>query len=139
MNGNCLVICFLFQGKGKGKSPTDPGRVLNTRLSLLFTGSRWCDLPKGPLWFSRKAAHRWLQRWYEDRTMALLQARIPGLSQNHGIIKWSSGAVDASFSPGQRWWSLSEPQRQRKGDFDTLTGGPRRHALVSHNDSGKWK
>ncbi|MFP6720286.1 MAG: hypothetical protein VCF25_08480 [Candidatus Poribacteria bacterium] len=71
--------------------------------------------------------------------MALLQARILGLSQNHGIIKWSSGAVDASFSPGQRWWSLSEPQRQRKGDSDTLTGGPRRHALVSHNDSGKWK
>ena len=39
--------------------------------------------------------------WYQDGTMALLQARIQGLSQNHGIIKWSSGAVDASFSPGK--------------------------------------
>ena len=53
----------------KGKPATDPRRVLNTLLYLLFTGSRWCDLLKGPLWFSRSAAHRWLQRWYEDRTM----------------------------------------------------------------------
>ena len=48
---------FPVPGKrGKGKPPTDPRRVLNMLLYLLFTGSRWCDLPKWPLWFSRSAA-----------------------------------------------------------------------------------
>ncbi|MFP6721508.1 MAG: transposase [Candidatus Poribacteria bacterium] len=122
----------------KGKPATDPRRVLNMLLYLLFTGCRWYDVPRGP-YGSPKVPLGWLQRWYEDGTMALLQARILGLSQNHGIIKWSSGAVDASFSPGQRWWSQSGPRRQRKGDSNTLTGGSRRHALISHNDSGKWK
>ena len=34
--------------RGKGKPPTDPRCALNTLLYLLFTGCRWCDVPRGP-------------------------------------------------------------------------------------------
>ncbi|BAY14100.1 transposase [Calothrix sp. NIES-2098] len=42
--------------------------VLNTLLYILITGSRWCDIPKGEIWVSKSAAHRWLQRWQTDVT-----------------------------------------------------------------------
>ena len=32
----------------KGKPATDPRRVLNMLLYLLFTGCRWYDVPRGP-------------------------------------------------------------------------------------------
>jgi transposase len=36
-----------------GYPKTPPRKVLNSLLYILFTGCRWCDLPKGPHWASR--------------------------------------------------------------------------------------
>nr|NGY95963.1 hypothetical protein [Neochlamydia sp. AcF84] len=44
----------------KGKPHTPWRKIYNSLFWILITGSRWCDLPKGPNWGSRSAAHRWL-------------------------------------------------------------------------------
>jgi integrase len=77
-------------------------QVVNTLLYVLITGRRWCDLPRRPPWASKSAAHRWLQRWQADGTLAAMQARLLGLAEERGIIQWQYGAVDGSFSPWQR-------------------------------------
>ena len=40
--------------------------VVNTRLYVLITGCRWCDVADGPQWAAKSAAHRWLQRWQAE-------------------------------------------------------------------------
>ncbi|MEJ6486064.1 transposase, partial [Nostoc punctiforme UO1] len=77
--------------------------VLNTLLYVLITGCRWCDVPKGEIWASKSAAHRWLQRWEADGTLEDLQARTLGIAEERGLINWGYGAVDGSFSPWKRW------------------------------------
>src|SRR5918999_904348 len=62
------------------------------RVHVLITGCHWCDLPRGSPWASQSAAHRWLQRWHTDGTLAALQARILGIAEGHGIIQWQYGA-----------------------------------------------
>jgi transposase len=88
--------------RGRGMPHTPFRKVVNTLLYVLITGCRWCDLPRGPPWASKSAAHRWLQRWQVDGTLAAMQARILGLAEEHGMIQWQYGAVDGSFSPWQR-------------------------------------
>ena len=73
--------------------------VLNTLLYILITGCRRCDVPKGEIWASKSSAHRWLKCWQTDGTLENLQARILGIAEERGLIKWSYGAVDGSFSP----------------------------------------
>lgn len=91
------------QKRGKGM-PHAPFRfVINTLLYLLITGCRWCDVPQGPPWASKSSAHRWLQRWYQDGTLELLEQRILNIAQERGLIRWEYGAVDGSFSPWQGW------------------------------------
>ena len=46
--------------------------VVNTLLYVLITGCRWCDVPKGEIWASKSAAHRWLMRWETDGTLESL-------------------------------------------------------------------
>ena len=82
--------------------PTPFRKVVNRLLYVLLTGCRWCDVPRGHQWASKSAAHRWLQRWQEDGTLALMHARLLGLAEEHGLIQWHYGAVDGSFAPGQR-------------------------------------
>lgn len=77
--------------------------VLNTLLYILIAGCRWCDIPKGEIWASKSSAHRWLKRWQTDGTLENLQARILGIAEERGLINWSYGAVDGSFSPWKRW------------------------------------
>jgi len=48
--------------RGRGMPPTPFRQVVNTLLSLLITGCRWCDTPRGPLWASKSAAQRCHQR-----------------------------------------------------------------------------
>ena len=85
------------------KMPHSPFRyVLNTLLYVLITGCRWCDVPKGKIWASKSSAHRWLKRWECDGTLESLQARILGIAEEKGLIDWSYGAVDGSFSPWKR-------------------------------------
>jgi len=76
-------------------------KVINTLLYVLITGCRWCDVPFGPPWASKSAAHRWLKRWESDGTLEELQNRILGLAENLGEIDWNNGAIDGSFSPGK--------------------------------------
>ena len=83
--------------------PRTPFRkVVNTLLYVFMTGCRWCDLPRGPQWASKSAAHRWLQRWQDDGTLAAMQARLLGLAEACGMIQWPYGAVDGSFAPWHR-------------------------------------
>ena len=70
--------------RGRGMPPTPFRQVVNTVLSLLITGCRWCDTPRGPLWASKRAAHRWWQRWQADGTLATMQARVLGLAEDAG-------------------------------------------------------
>jgi hypothetical protein len=42
---------------------------------------------------------RWLKRWYEDGTLEQLKGRILALAEEKGMINWTYGAVDGSFSP----------------------------------------
>ena len=88
--------------RGRGMPHTPFRQVVNTLLYVLITGCRWCDLPRGPQWASKSAAHRWLQRWQADGTLAAMQARLLGLAEERGMIQWQYGAVDGSFSPRQR-------------------------------------
>ena len=86
----------------RGMPPTPFRQVVNTLLDVLITGCRWCDLPRGSQWASKSAAHRWLQRWQVDGTLAAMPARILGLAEEHGMIQWPYGAVDGAFSPWHR-------------------------------------
>ena len=83
--------------------PHTPFRyVLNSLLSILIPGCPWCDLPKGQIWASKSSAHRWLKKWKEDGTFEYLQARILASAESIGLINWSLGAIDGSFSPTER-------------------------------------
>jgi transposase len=77
-------------------------KVVHTLLYVLITGGRWCDRPRGPQWASKSAAHRWLQRWQADGTLAAMHAHLRGLAEARGRMQWQDGAVDGSFSPWHR-------------------------------------
>ena len=96
--GNIFPAC---EKRGRGMPPVPPRRILNSLLSILITGCRWCDLPRGPQWASRSSSHRRLQSWHIDGTLNKLRAVILGLAENEGLIHRKSGAVDGSFSPGK--------------------------------------
>ncbi len=82
------------QGRGM---PHVPFRyVLNSLLYILITGCRWCDIPRGQIWASKSASHRWLKRWREDGTFEYLQGRILALADTRGLINWNEGARDGS-------------------------------------------
>ena len=88
--------------RGRGMPHTPFRKVVNTILYILITGCRWCDIPRGPPWASKSAAHRWLRRWQVDGTLAAMQARLLGLAEEQGMIQWPYGAVDGTLSPRQR-------------------------------------
>ena len=89
------------QKRGRGMPHAPFRQILNTLLYVLITGCRWCDVPRGPQWASKSATHRWLQRWQVDGTLAAMQARILGVAEEKGMIRWEYGAVDGAFSPWQ--------------------------------------
>ena len=88
--------------RGRGMPHPPFRKVVNTLLYVLITGCRWSDLPRVPPWASKSAAHRGLQRWQADGTLAAMQARILGLAEEQGMIQWPYGAVDGAFSPWHR-------------------------------------
>ena len=47
----------------------------------------------------KKFSLGWLKCWQTDGTLENLQARILGIAKERGLINWSYGAVDGSFSP----------------------------------------
>jgi len=85
--------------RGRGMPHMPLKTILNTLLYVLVTGCRWCDVPRGPQWASKSATHRWLQCWQADGTLAAMQARVLGIAEERGMIRWAYGAVDGAFAP----------------------------------------
>jgi len=104
--------------RGRGMPHAPFRKIINTLLYILITGCRWCDIPRGPQWASKSSTHRWLQRWQADRTLAAMQARILGLAEAQGMIRWDYGAVDGAFSPweGRRRGGRTRWEGQRHPD-----------------------
>src|SRR5262245_34256052 len=88
--------------RGRGMPHTPCRTVVNTWLSVLSTGGRWCDLPHGPPWASKSAAHRGRPRWQADGTLAAMPAHVLGLAEERGMMQWPYGAVDGSCAPWHR-------------------------------------
>jgi len=74
--------------RGRGMPHIPFRQVLNTQLYVLITGCRWCDIPRGQQSASKSSAHRWLKRWYEDRTLEKLKQRILAVAEEKGLINW---------------------------------------------------
>ena len=102
--------------RGRGMPHAPFRKILNTLLYVLITGCRWCDVPREPQWASKSATHRWLQRWQADGTLAAMQARILGVAEERGMIRWEYGAVDGAFSPGEGWRRGRCPRRKGQGN-----------------------
>ena len=68
-------------------------------LEVLMTGRRWGAVPRGLCRASQRAPHRWLQRWQAEGTLAALPARMLGVAEARGLIRWADGAVDGACSP----------------------------------------
>ncbi len=88
--------------RGRGMPHADWRKVLNTIIWVLITGCRWCDIPKGEIWGSRSASHRWLGRWVDDGSWERFKASLLGAAELAGKIDWTRASVDGSFSPGKR-------------------------------------
>lgn len=82
---------------------------------ILITGSRWCDLPKGPIWGSRSATHRWLGEWQENGTLNNLLFALKESAHLAGMIKWDRLAVDGFFSGGKGGGELVDYGYKGKG------------------------
>ena len=124
--------------RGRGMPHVPFRQVLNTLLYILITGCRWCDVPRGPQWASKSATHRWLRRWQADGTLAAMQARILGVAEEQGLIRWEYGAVDGAFSPWQGWGRGRRPRGQRQRHFDPQPHRGQRHALSAPRHAGQW-
>jgi transposase len=70
--------------RGRGMPHVPFRAVVNTLLYVLITGCRWYDIPCGPAYASKSAAHRWLQRWQADGSLARMQARLLSALQKKG-------------------------------------------------------
>ena len=103
------------QKRGCGMPHAPFRQLLNTLLYVLITGCRWCDVPRGPQWASKSATQRWLPRWQADGTLAVMQARMLGVAEEKGMIRWEYGAVDGAFSPWQGWGRGRRPRGKGKG------------------------
>ena len=85
------------RGRGMPRAPLRS--CLNSLLYLLFTGSRWCDLPRGEQWASKSSAHRAVKRWADNGTLISLFQRLLHIADAQQLIDWTAGSVDGSFSP----------------------------------------
>ena len=124
--------------RGRGMPHVPFRQVLNTLLYILLTGCRWCDVPRGPQWASKSATHRWLQRWQADGTLAAMQARILGVAEEKGMIRWEYGAVDGAFSPWQGWGRGRRPRGERQRDFHPQPHRGKRDAFGEPDHTGQW-
>src|SRR5256885_15359489 len=72
--------------RGRGMPHAPFRKIWNTLLSVLITGCRRCDVPRGPPWASKSATQRGLQRWPVDRTLAAMPVRMRGIAEEQGMI-----------------------------------------------------
>lgn len=85
-----------------GKPHTPWRKVCNTIFWVLITGGRWIDVPIGPLWGSKSAAHRWLGVWQEDGTLDKILTALLEIADLEGKLDWDRLAADGFFFSGQR-------------------------------------
>lgn len=85
--------------KRMGRPPPDMRKVINTILYVQITGCRWCDVPKGEQWAPRSTAHEWLGKLQDMGIWERVKNELLTLADRFGLIDWSKGAVDGSFSP----------------------------------------
>ena len=126
------------QKRGRGMPQTPFRKVVNTLLYVLITGCRWCDVPRGPQWASKRATHRWLKRWQADGTLAAMQARILDLAEARGMMQWACGAVDGSFSPWPGGRRGRRPRRHGQRGAEPQPPGRGRHALGEPHPACPW-
>jgi transposase len=100
LSANIFPPAPLKRGRGMPHTPCRKG--VKTVLYVLITGCRWCDLPRGTPWASKRAAHRGLPRWQADGTLAARPARLLGLAEAQGMLRWPYGAVDGALAPWHR-------------------------------------
>ena len=105
-----------------GRSLASGRTILNTILFVLFTGCRWCDVPKGESFAKRSTAHDRLGEWSRNGVLEKIKRRFLELAQLHGAINWERGSVDGSFSPREGWWRRRGPRLQRKRLNDSSLG-----------------
>ena len=74
--------------RGRGMQHVPLRKILPTWLYILMTGCRWGEAPCGPQWASKRATPRWWQRWQAAGPLAALQARIRGMAEERGMIRW---------------------------------------------------
>ncbi|HEX9867238.1 MAG TPA: transposase [Candidatus Tectomicrobia bacterium] len=107
--------------RGRGMPHTPFRQVVKRLLDVLSTDCHWCDIPRGPQWAAKSAAHRWRQRWHADGTLAALPAPLLGLAEERGLMRWHYGAVDGAFSLWQRRRRGGRVWPERPGDPHSLT------------------
>ena len=99
--------------KVRGVPRADLRRVWNSILYVLIRGCRWVELPKGELYASKTASHRWLQkfqRWGVFHTVLLALLKEADF---RGLIDWDQLSIDGSFSPRPRRRTKRELRIQR--------------------------
>ena len=127
------------QKRGRGMPHAPFRKVLNTLLYVLITGCRWCDVPRGPQWASKSATHRWLKRWQAEGTLVAMQARILGVAEERGMIRWEYGAVDGAFSPWQGGRCGRRPRGERQRHSDPQPYGGIRDAVGEPDHARQWR
>src|SRR5262245_22429006 len=133
------VLPLLSPKRSRGMPHAPFRNVLNTLLYVLITSCRWCEVPQGPQWASKSATHRWLRRWQADGTLAAMQARILGVAEEQGMIRWEYGAVDGAFSPWQGWGRGRRPRGERQRDAHPQPHRGQRHAFGEPHYAGQWR
>jgi transposase len=88
--------------RGKGMPHTPWKKVFNSIAYILFTGCRWCDLPKSRHFAPKTTAHRWLVRWELDGTWDRMKRKVLEIAQQRKLIRWDRASIDGSFSPWER-------------------------------------
>src|SRR5919199_3395985 len=125
--------------RGRGMPHAPFRKVLNTLRYVFITGCRWCDVPQGPQGASKSATPRWLRRWQTDGTLAAMQARILGVAEERGMMRWAYGAVDGAFSPWQGGRRGRRPRRERQRDSHPQPDRGGRHAPGQPHHAGQWR
>jgi transposase len=69
--------------------------------SVLKTGARWQDVPKGEQWASKTCAHKWLGIWMESGVLEKVLKALQEIGVTVKAIDLSRISVDGFFSAGK--------------------------------------
>jgi transposase len=62
--------------RGRGKPHTPWRSVVNTVLFVTKTNCKWSQVPQGPEWASKSAAHRYFKLWKETGLLNTVHSLI---------------------------------------------------------------